>query len=97
MPALVWQVDELRDREVFTWSAKTPGVRTTGVHRLATNPDGTVEITLEIEHHGPLAGIMGALTGGRTRRYMNLEAAGLKAASEASPAADKPATGTDGE
>ncbi|HEY7175935.1 MAG TPA: SRPBCC family protein [Micromonosporaceae bacterium] len=88
MPALVWEVDKLREGEEFTWVASTPGVRTTGVHRLATNPDGTTQITLEVQHRGPLAGVLGALTGRRTRRYMALEAAGLKAASEAGESAD---------
>ncbi|HEU0238189.1 MAG TPA: SRPBCC family protein [Micromonosporaceae bacterium] len=83
LPMLTWQVDGLRDREAFTWSTSSPGVRTTGVHRLATNPDGTTQITLEIEQRGPLAGMVGALLGRRTRKYLGLEAAGLKAASEA--------------
>src|SRR5262249_12587397 len=84
IPPMTWQVDELRDREVFTWSAASPGGRTTGIHRLSTNPDGTTEITLEIEQHGPPAGIVNLLTGSRTRRYLGLEAAGLKAAAESS-------------
>jgi len=84
MPPMTWEVDELRDHEVFTWTAASPGVRTTGVHRLSTNPDGTTEITLEVEQHGPLAGIVNLLTGSRTRRYLHLEAAGLKAAAESS-------------
>jgi len=87
MPTMTWQVDELREFEVFTWKTASPGVRTTGVHRVTTNPDGTTEITLEVAHRGPLAGLVSALTGGRTRRYMKLEAAGMKAASEASASA----------
>ncbi len=86
MPPMTWHVDELRDNEVFTWSAKTPGVHTTGVHRLTANPDGTTEITLEIEQRGPLAGVVNLLTGARTRRYLGLEAAGLKAAAESTAA-----------
>ena len=83
MPVLIWQVDEIRDREVFTWSAPSTGVRVTGVHRLIPNADGTTRIELEVQQRGPLAGIIGWLTGARTRRYLALEAAGLKAASEA--------------
>lgn len=83
MPVMTWQVDEMRDGEEFTWSAPAPGLRVTGIHRLAANPDGTTRIELEIQQHGPLAGIIGWLTAARNRRYMELEAAGLKAASEA--------------
>lgn len=82
MPVLVWEVGELREQEEFTWTAASPGVRMTGRHVLAANPDGTTRITLEIEQRGPLAGLIGALTNGRTRRYLQMEAAGLKAASE---------------
>ena len=83
MPVMIWQVDEIRDREEFTWSAPAPGVRVTGIHRLVANPDGTTRIELEIQQRGPLSGIIGWLTAARNRRYLELEAAGLKAASEA--------------
>jgi uncharacterized membrane protein len=82
MPVMTWQVDEIRDGEEFTWSAPAPGVRVTGIHRLVANPDGTTRIELEIQQRGPLAGIIGWLTAARNRRYLELEAAGLKAASE---------------
>ena len=64
MPVMIWQVDEIRDREEFTWSAPAPGLRVTGVHRLVANPDGTTRIELEIQQRGPLAGIIGWLDGG---------------------------------
>ena len=67
---------------LFRSSARSPGVRTTGVHRIVGNPDGTTRIELEIQQRGPLAGIVGWLTGARTRRYLEWEVAGLKAASE---------------
>jgi uncharacterized membrane protein len=82
MPSMVWQVIELRDQESFSWTANSPGVRTQGHHRLSRNADGTTQITVAIEQHGPLAGLVAALTGKRTRRYLAMEAAGLKAASE---------------
>ncbi len=81
LPTTIWQVSELRDGEEFTWVAHSPGVRTAGRHLLSRNPDGTTRITLEIDQRGPLAGLVGALLGGLTRRYLDLEAKGLKAAS----------------
>jgi uncharacterized membrane protein len=83
-PTIVWEVTELRDREAFTWAAGGPGVHTIGRHTLSRNTDGTTRITLEIEQTGALAGIFGLLTARRTRRYLAMEAAGLKAAGEAS-------------
>ena len=83
MPSLVWEVSELAAPSVFTWQARSPGVRTTAIHRLEPQPDGGTTLTLEVEHSGPLAGLIGALTSSRTSRYIGMEAAGLKKASEA--------------
>jgi hypothetical protein len=83
IPPLVWEVTDLTDHEMFSWVAASPGVRSIGRHILRDNGDGTVEIRVELEQHGPLAGLVRALTGRRTRRYLALEAAGLKAACEA--------------
>lgn len=82
LPKAVWQVDEVTDGESFSWIYNVPGVRTVAFHRLDSNPDGSVEIVIGIRQTGPLAGLVGALYGGKTRRYLKLEAAGLKAASE---------------
>jgi uncharacterized membrane protein len=82
LPAMVWTVSEVRDGEAFTWETRSPGVHTVGFHRLTADPDGSTRITIGIEQTGPLAGVVRVLTGARTRRYVELEAAGLKAASE---------------
>jgi len=81
-PDLVWVVEELHEPDGVTWTTRSAGVRTVGRHTLQANPDGTTQIVLEVEHSGPLAGVVEALTGRRTRRYLQLEAAGLKAAGE---------------
>jgi hypothetical protein len=82
LPPLVWRVTEVRDGESFVWETHSPGVHTVAFHRLAANPDGSTQITIGIEQSGPLGGLVRALTARRTRRYLALEAAGLKAASE---------------
>jgi Polyketide cyclase / dehydrase and lipid transport len=82
-PWLVWEVSELRDRSEFTWVTTALGTRTEGRHVLEGNPDGTTRITLVIDQTGPLGVVFGTLTAGKTRRFLALEAAGLKAASEA--------------
>ena len=83
MRPMIWEVTELRPEREFAWAARVPGVRIVGRHLLAANADGTTRITLELAVDGPLAGVINALTGKRSRRYLGLEANGLKAASEA--------------
>lgn len=80
---IVWTVSEVRDGEAFTWEARSPGVHTVAFHRVAANPDGTTQITIGLDQTGPLAGVARLFTQARTRRYLEMEAAGLKAASEA--------------
>jgi uncharacterized membrane protein len=82
MQALIWEVTEFADESVFSWTTRSPGVRTEGRHLLRSNPDGTTRITVELRQSGPLAGLVGAVLGRRNARYLDLEANGLKAASE---------------
>lgn len=82
-PWLVWEVSDLREGAEFTWFTAGPGSKTQGRHLLERNPDGSTRITLEIDQTGPLGVLVGALIKGKTRRFLALEAAGLKAASEA--------------
>ncbi len=90
MPVLVWEVSDLREHEVFSWTATSGGVRTVAHHRIGVNPDGTTRISLAVEQSGALAGLVRALTGKRTLRYIRMEAAALKAAAES------PTPGTQG-
>lgn len=63
-------------------------MRTVAAHLLypyprgAAEPRGT-EVTLELRQNGPLAWLAGLLLGRLTRRYLALEAAGLKVYCEA--------------
>ena len=82
-PWLVWEVSDLREGSEFTWFTAAPGSRTAGRHVVERNPDGTTRITLVLDQTGPLGVVFGALTAAKTRRFLSLEVAGLKAASEA--------------
>jgi len=86
-PWLVWEVSDIQDGVEFTWFTTAAGTRTTGRHVLDRNPDGTTRITLILDQTGPLGVVFGALTAAKTRRFLALEVAGLKAASEAASAA----------
>ncbi|HEX5994822.1 MAG TPA: SRPBCC family protein [Jiangellales bacterium] len=93
LPPTVWRVSDVRDGESFEWEARFPGVHTVAYHRLSRNSDGTTRITVGVRQTGPLAGLIALLTAARTRRFLQMEAAGLKAAAESASAA-RPADGT---
>jgi uncharacterized membrane protein len=84
LPATVWQVTEMEPDRSFVWVASNPGVRTTASHRVTPGSAGAgpVTATLFLEQAGPLARVVDLLLGGLTRRYLRMEADGLKARAE---------------
>jgi hypothetical protein len=82
LPPVVWRVSELRAGEAFSWESHAPGLHAVAFHRLRTNADGSTQITIGLHQTGPLAGLIRLVTQTKTRRYLTLEAAGLKAAAE---------------
>ncbi len=83
LPANLWQVTEVYEGESFTWTSSVPGVTTEAYHRVVGLPDGGSEITAGLRQTGRLAGIFGRLAGGKIRRSVDMEAAGLARAAEA--------------
>jgi uncharacterized membrane protein len=79
LPVAVWEVTELVPGQSFTWVARGPGLRSTGIHRVEALPDGRSKMTAILEQAGPLGGLVGLLTKGLTERYLKMEAEGLKA------------------
>lgn len=88
MPAMVWQVTELTTGRSFTWQAKSPGIVTIGSHEVTATEDGS-SMVLTVRQRGLLAGLVKLLTGARTKRYVQMEAEGLKACSEQSKTAGR--------
>jgi uncharacterized membrane protein len=78
MPRLVWEVTEYVPGKVFSWASKAPGVTTTGGHRLVFDQGDRVTVTLTLDQEGFLAPVVWRLTGSRSRRYVQMEADGLK-------------------
>ena len=78
VPATVWEVVDLEPGRSFVWTAKAPGTTATAEHRLTTQPGGGVELTLSIRQAGVLAPLVGLFAARTTRRYVRLEAEGLK-------------------
>lgn len=60
----------------FDWVTATPGVTAIARH-LIEPASGASRVTLSVEFRGPLAGLIGWLYGGLTRRYVQMEADGL--------------------
>jgi uncharacterized protein YndB with AHSA1/START domain len=83
MPALVWEVTELEPGHSFAWRSSSPGVTTVGTHVVRPTGPNRVTVTLGVHQSGPLAALVGLLTGARTRRYVRMEADGLKQRCEA--------------
>ncbi|MFB4308116.1 SRPBCC family protein [Actinomadura sp. GTD37] len=82
IPAATWTVTEFEENQTFTWESRSPGVTTTGAHTIVPNPDGTASAHLTLTQTGPLAPLVSLFTGRLTRRYVTMEANGLKAKAE---------------
>ncbi len=81
LPTTVWTVTELIPGRRFTWQASSPGVTTTGSHELIDRT-GSVTLGLGISQTGPLGWLFGRATARLARRYLELEAHGLKQRAE---------------
>jgi uncharacterized membrane protein len=82
-PPAVWKVETLSDADrSFTWVSSAPGLRVTGRH--SVEPDGSGSIAkLGIEFDGFFGPLWARATRTLTEQYVNMEAQGLKARSEA--------------
>ena len=79
-----WTVETLEPGTAFTWSTATPGARIVGDHRIVTIAGGadSVAVELTVSTSGPLAGFAHLIYGRTTQRYLEMEAAGLRATCE---------------
>ena len=84
LPKATWVVTELVDGRSFSWSARAPGVVSVADHELEPIPGGT-RVTLLFSQDGPLGGAVAKVAGGLVRRYVAMEAAGLKRRCEEPP------------
>lgn len=87
LPKAVWEVSALDPGRSWTWISKAPGVTSVATHTVEPRPDGRTHVRQSIEQRGPLGALIGLLYARLTRSYLAMEAAGLKARSEARAAA----------
>ncbi len=82
-PQAVWRVTELEPGKSFVWESSTGGVSSRGGHFVTANGKAS-SLILTLDQRGALAGLIGLLAGRRTRRYVDMEAEGLRRAAEQS-------------
>ncbi|SEH88837.1 Polyketide cyclase / dehydrase and lipid transport [Mycolicibacterium rutilum] len=82
MPRLVWAVTEMVPGASWTWEQRSPGGLTIARHDVAAASATATRIDQRLEQRGPVGALVGALVRSMTRRYLDLEAAGLKARCE---------------
>ena len=82
MPKLVWEVTELFPGTSWTWVQRSPGGLTVARHDVIAESDHRTQVRQQLDQRGPIGSLVGLLMGGMTRRYLDLEAKGLKARSE---------------
>jgi hypothetical protein len=83
MPTIVWTVGTVERGRFFDWAGTAAGVTTRASHRIEPQAGNEVLVTFEVHQSGVLAPLVRLLTGRRTQRYIEMEAAGLKTTSEA--------------
>jgi uncharacterized membrane protein len=83
LPRMTWVVTELTPGASWSWEARSPGALTVARHTVTATDRGTTRVAQSIDQTGPIGGLVGRMMAGLTRRYLRMEAEGLKAAAEA--------------
>lgn len=81
--AMQWRITGWKPGKSFTWETRFMGVRVTARHRIVEE-SSACKLDLRLQLEGWIAPVVGALAGRLTRRYMAMEAAGIKSVAEAS-------------
>ncbi|UXA08538.1 SRPBCC family protein [Mycobacterium sp. SMC-2] len=82
MSKLVWKVTEIDPGTSWTWVQRSPGVNVTARHYVTARPGGGTLVRQELDQRGVLGALVGRLMVNKTKRFLKLEAQGLKARSE---------------
>jgi hypothetical protein len=74
LPKAVWEVTEWQQQSrSFTWVSSGPGIRSTAVHTVHDDADGS-RLDLSLEWSGPLARVLELLIGRKARGMVETEA-----------------------
>jgi uncharacterized membrane protein len=77
LPTVVWTVTDWNPGRSWTWTATGPGARTQASHVLTASGAGTIA-EQSIIPSGPIGRLAAFMWRSLTRRYLAMEAAGLK-------------------
>lgn len=83
MPNLVWEVTAVDPGRSWTWRQRSPGGTTFAVHELEPVGEDRTLVRQRIDQRGPVGVLVGVLMLRLTKRYLELEAQGLKGRAEA--------------
>ncbi len=82
MSKLVWRVTEIEPGSSWTWVQRSPGLRVTARHFDTAQPGGRTLVRQQLDQRGVLGALVARLMVKKTKRFLELEAQGLKARSE---------------
>jgi uncharacterized membrane protein len=88
MPRLVWQVTDIQPGSSWTWVQRSPGGTVTARHYVSAQPGGRTLVRQQLDQSGLLGALIGRLMVKKTKRFLAMEAQGLKARSEQLSRAD---------
>ena len=88
MAKLVWTVTEIDPGSSWTWVQRAPGSLVTARHDVIAQPGGRTLVRQQLDQGGALGALVGRLMVKKTKRFLELEAQGLKARSEQLSRAD---------
>ena len=82
LPKLVWKVTAAAPGVSWTWAQHSSGGSTVAHHALTSMDDGRTLVRQAVDQRGLVGAIVGRLMLRTTRRYLEMEAQGLKVRSE---------------
>ena len=82
MAKLVWEVTEIDPGSSWTWVQRSPASLVSARHDVIAQPDGRTLVRQQLDQSGVLGALVGRLMANKTKRFLRLEAQGLKARSE---------------
>jgi len=86
LPKVEWTVTALDAGREWVWENKAPGAVSVAAHSVRALDDGRTHVELWIDQRGVVGRAIGVLARRMTRRYLRMEAEGLKRRAESSGA-----------
>jgi uncharacterized membrane protein len=82
MSKLTWKVTDIDPGLSWTWVQRAPGAFASARHDVIAQPDGRTLVRQRLEQRGMVGALVGRMMLKKTKRFLELEAQGLKTRSE---------------